>query len=259
MRILQISPQLHALQFPEVNDLNVFVWNDDAEVSLIDSGPPGSAEEIGRGLAELGFEREQVRRLVITHAHADHIGAAAAIRDWGAQVLVHRADAGVVRGSRVAPPPVLREWEIPIAEALPPFSPPPPSPVDRELDDADRIAFGGGAEVIAVPGHTAGSIALHLARHRLLFTGDTLANVGGVTMPGVFNADSAAVEDAVARLAGLEVETICVGHGDVLFGAAAAAWRAGQGVREGGWVPPWDQRCGRPTGRRAGAEADPLT
>lgn len=232
---------MHVFQFPEVNDLNVFVWNDDGELTVVDSGLPGSAEEIGRGLSELGFGRADVRRLVITHAHADHIGAAAEIGGWGAEVLVHRADAAVVRGERAAPPPNLREWEIPIAEALPPIPPVPPARVDRELDDGDRIAFGAGAEVIAVPGHTAGSIALYLPEHRVLFTGDTLANVRGVTMPGVFNADSAAVERAVIRLAELDVETICVGHGDVLRGPHAAAWRARQ-APECGDVSPRDGR-----------------
>ncbi|MEU4344286.1 MBL fold metallo-hydrolase [Nocardia sp. NPDC023852] len=231
MRILEVHPQLHVLQFPEVNDLNVFVWNDESQVTLVDSGMPGSAAEIGRGLVEIGFRRADVRRLIITHAHPDHIGAAREIGDWGADVLVHHADADVVRGRHAPPEPKLREWELAIAEALPPIPTPEAARVDHELDDADRIAFGGGADVIAVPGHTAGSIALHLPEHRMLFTGDTLANVRGATMPGVFNVDSAAVERAVLRFAALDVETICVGHGDVLRGPAVAAWRSQHGAR----------------------------
>ncbi|WP_454197732.1 hypothetical protein [Nocardia sp. Marseille-Q1738] len=71
----------------------------------------------------------------------------------------------------------------------------------------------------------------------MLCTGDMPADARGVTMPGVFDADSAAVERAVIRLAELDVETICVGHGDVLRDLDAAAWRVQQ-VPEGGAVSP---------------------
>ncbi|MGO4644949.1 MBL fold metallo-hydrolase [Nocardia sp. 2YAB30] len=73
--------------------------------------------------------------------------------------------------------------------------------------------------------------ALHLPGHRVLFTGDMLANARGATMPGVFNIDSVAVERAVLRFAELDVDTICVGHGDVLRGAAAAVRRSRHGAR----------------------------
>ena len=52
------------------------------------------------------------------------------------------------------------------------------------------LDFGGGAEILAIPGHTEGSIAIHLPRHGVLFTGDTIANVGAV-MLGTFNQDRA--------------------------------------------------------------------
>jgi glyoxylase-like metal-dependent hydrolase (beta-lactamase superfamily II) len=53
--------------------------------------------------------------------------------------------------------------------------PAPPCPVDREVRDGEVLAFGGGAHVVHTPGHTDGSIALHLPGPRVLFTGDTVA------------------------------------------------------------------------------------
>lgn len=231
MELVSVSPRLHALRFAEVNDLNVYVWNDGAEVTLIDSGLPGAAEDIGRGLRTLGFDTGQVRRVVLTHAHDDHMGSAAEVAEWGAEIWVHQADADIVRGRRPQPAPVLRDWELPIAAALPPGPSPRPAPVHRELRHGDLLDFGGGAEVLAVPGHTAGSSALYLPRHRVLFTGDTLANVRGTTMPGVFNLDSAAVDAAAHSLCELDVDTVCVGHGDVLAGEALRAWRARRPAR----------------------------
>lgn len=230
VEIVPVSPRLTALRFADTNDLNVYVWDDGATITLIDAGLPGSLTEIDRGLGELGFAPEAVRRVVLTHAHDDHIGSAADLAARGAEIWAHHADADIVRGRRPQPSPVLRDWERPIAEALPPSPRPRPAPVHRELRAGDVLDFGGGAEVVEVPGHTAGSIALHLPRHRLLFTGDTLANVRGVTMPGVFNLDSAAVDAAAYRLARFDVDTVCVGHGEVLTAGPLHAWRAGRSV-----------------------------
>ncbi|GAB2676048.1 MBL fold metallo-hydrolase [Nocardia goodfellowii] len=223
-------PQLHALRFAEVNDLNVYVWNDGAQVTLIDSGLPGAAAAIEKGLRSLGFTPDGVRRVILTHAHDDHLGSAADLAEWGAEIWAHQADADIVRGERPQPAPVLRDWERPIADALPPTPAPRPAPVHRELHDGEMLDFAGGARVLAVPGHTAGSLALHLPQHRVLFTGDTLANVHGTTMPGVFNLDSAAVDAAAHRLTDLDVDVVCVGHGDVLRAEALRAWRGGDGT-----------------------------
>ncbi|PPJ01535.1 MBL fold metallo-hydrolase [Nocardia nova] len=225
MEIISVLPQLTALRFSQPNDVNVYVWSDPEGVTLIDSGLPGAAGEIERGLRARGLTRDDVQRVILTHAHDDHIGSAADLAEWGAEIWVHHADADIVRGERPQPAPVLREWEHPIAEALEPGTPPRPAPVHRELRDGEVLDFGGGAEVLAVPGHTAGSLALHMSQHRVLFTGDTLANVRGVTKPGVFNLDSTAVDAAARRLAELDVDVVCVGHGDALTGAPLLTWR----------------------------------
>ena len=66
---------------------------------------------------------------------------------------------------------------------------------------------------LPIPGHTEGSIAIHLPRHGVLFTGDTIANVGTV-MLGTFNQDRAQTVASFRRLAALDVETACFGHGE---------------------------------------------
>jgi glyoxylase-like metal-dependent hydrolase (beta-lactamase superfamily II) len=94
----------------------------------------------------------------------------------------------------------------------------------NELHDGDVLGFGGGAEILAVPGHTAGSLAIHLPRHGVLFTGDTVADVGTV-MLGVFNQDRAQTVASFKRLAALDVETACFGHGEPITSRAGAQIR----------------------------------
>ena len=93
-----------------------------------------------------------------------------------------------------------------------------------KVGDGDALPFGGGAVVVAAPGHTDGSIALHLPGPRVLFTGDAVANVGR-TMLGVFNTDRARAIDSLRRLAELPCDTVLFGHGDPVVDGGSAALR----------------------------------
>jgi glyoxylase-like metal-dependent hydrolase (beta-lactamase superfamily II) len=135
-------------------------------------------------------------------------------------------DAAVIRGHADMPPAVLEDWERPILERVSADLPDvaPPVPVDRELHDGDLLDFGGGAEILSTPGHTEGSIAIHLPRHGVLFTGDTIANVGTV-MLGTFNQHRARTVASFQRLAALDVETACFGHGEPIASGAGTRIR----------------------------------
>ncbi|MBT2899228.1 MBL fold metallo-hydrolase, partial [Streptomyces sp. McG3] len=98
-----------------------------------------------------------------------------------------------------------------------------PTRVDREVTGGEVLPFGNGARVVHAPGHTAGSIALHLPRHGVLFTGDTVASAERRVVLGVFNVDRAGAATTFRRLAALSPRTVCFGHGDPLTENAAAA------------------------------------
>jgi glyoxylase-like metal-dependent hydrolase (beta-lactamase superfamily II) len=81
-----------------------------------------------------------------------------------------------------------------------------------------------GAHVLSVPGHTDGSIAIHLPRHGVLFTGDAVAQRGRVPILGVFNVDRDRAAESLRRLAELQVKLACFGHTDPLRLAGAHDW-----------------------------------
>jgi glyoxylase-like metal-dependent hydrolase (beta-lactamase superfamily II) len=95
----------------------------------------------------------------------------------------------------------------------------PPCPVDREVGDGDVLAFGGGAHVVHGPGHTPGSIALHLPGERVLFTGDTVAESQGSVLLGPFNLDRPGAIASYRRLTAFDVDVALPGHGEPIAGA----------------------------------------
>ncbi|MEV0236563.1 MBL fold metallo-hydrolase [Nonomuraea sp. NPDC050786] len=231
MKTVEIRPDLWLLMLEFGQS---YLWNDAGALTLVDTGIATSGEEIAAAIEGLGHRKSDVKRVVLTHFHEDHCGGAAEISGWGeVTVLAHRLDAAVIRGERPAPPPNFTEQERALHRSLGAHLLPaaPACRVDVELEDGDTIDFGGGAQVIHTPGHTDGSIALHLPRAGVLFTGDTVAHVNGQVMPGVFNLDTAQMLRSFRRLAGLDVSLACVGHGEPVTDAhtALAAVAAGTG------------------------------
>lgn len=212
MDTVTVTPEL---TMHVVRGWQVYLWRDGDAVTVIDTGAPGSGIEI---LAAV----PRIDRIVLTHGHVDHCGSAAELQEaTGAAVFAGAGDAGAIRHGSAMPPPVFEDWEIPIHQRVSAGLPEaaPPVPELHELRDGDILDFGGGAEILAIPGHTEGSIAIHLPRRGVLFTGDTIANVGTV-MLGTFNQNRTQTVASFVRLAELDVETACFGHGEPIVSGA---------------------------------------
>ncbi|MFD4025943.1 MBL fold metallo-hydrolase [Streptomyces sp. NPDC058576] len=219
MDLVEVLPQLHMFRF---RIGQAYLWRDGADLTLIDAGDVDSATAIEDAIRSLGHHPAGIRRIVITHGHRDHYGAARELADrHGAEIVAHALDAPAVRGERPVPEPDLLDWERPLWEHGLTCPDAPPTRVDREVTGGEVLPFGDGARVVHAPGHTAGSIALHLPRHGVLFTGDTAAFADRV-MLGVFNVDRAEAAGTFRRLAALAPRTVCFGHGDPLTENAAA-------------------------------------
>jgi glyoxylase-like metal-dependent hydrolase (beta-lactamase superfamily II) len=230
VKVIELLPQLHMLSFPVGH---AYLWQDPAGLTLIDTSVAGSAPLIVEAIEGLGHHRSDLRRLLLTHFHEDHIGSAAHIAAWGdAVVYAHRADAPVIRGEAAGLPPTLADWEQRLLDQVRtqmPAHPPAPVRVDHELDDGDLIDFGSGVQAVAVamPGHTPGSVAFYLPEPRVLFAGDTIARSrDGEVILGVFNVDPVRAVTSLKRQAHLDAEIACFGHGEPLTENAAVELKA---------------------------------
>jgi glyoxylase-like metal-dependent hydrolase (beta-lactamase superfamily II) len=232
MDVIELLPRLHFIRLPVGH---AYLWQDPDGLTLVDAGLPGSAPALAAAVRHTGHRPADVRRLLLTHFHPDHMGAAADVAAWGdVQVLAHHADAPFIRAAGAGPAPDLADWERPIHErVMRPLAAQAPGPplvaprIDRELTDGDEPGFGDGAVTVAVPGHTPGSIACYLPRHGVLFTGDAAARrEDGTVICGIFNVNRPQAAESLRRLATLDVTIACFGHGEPLTSNATAALRA---------------------------------
>ncbi len=178
------------------------------------------------GLAERGRSVADVGAVVITHAHADHLGSAARLHEEsGARVLVHAADADVVRTGGPKPPPSFfaDAWRPRFARYLLHAAGTGGKrikgvPAVGTFADGDVLDVAGRPRVLHTPGHTPGHCALLLEDRGVLFSGDalvTLDTVTGATGPRLIRWNDDADEAAASyeRLRALDVPLVLPGHG----------------------------------------------
>jgi glyoxylase-like metal-dependent hydrolase (beta-lactamase superfamily II) len=225
--VLEVGDRVHAVDCGGIVWAYLFVERD--RVTLVDTGIAGSATLIFDALAALRRKAADIKLVVVTHYHKDHIGSLAAIVErTGAECVAHRLDAQVVRGERPEDPPRISDAERPFYEQALVRGGPAPAParVDRLVDDGDVLDCLDGTTVVHVPGHTPGSIALYAPRRRLLVTGDAVAAVNGSPIVGVFNVDPRQARESAKKLAALDFDIACFGHGEPLLRDASAALRS---------------------------------
>jgi len=202
--VVELAPGLHAVSLLSSRGFLIT----EPELTLIDAGLPGSRWPLERYLARIGRSRSDLRRIVCTHGHPDHIGGVREMTaDNDAEVLMHPAD---IAGLNVT----LREaWDARDRGKLIAWFTRGPHAA-TPLHDGDVLPVLGGLEVIHTPGHTPGTVCLYAARHRILFTGDVLqVRKSKVSFAHrYFSSDYRMACASVERLTQYDVQTIAFAH-----------------------------------------------
>ena len=222
--------------------VNVYLLEEAGEITIVDAGAPGQWKDLAGELAAMGRSPDDVRSLVLTHAHADHVGFAERIRrERSVPVSVHPDDAALARGEvnqmRDEHGPGYRGWSIRAIAGFGVFAlthgmtkVTPIAEVGTFLDGA-TLDLPGAPRVIHLPGHTAGSVAFHVPAHDAVFVGDAFVTRNVITgrrgphFATAFNADNRRAIASLARLDGLEARLVLPGHGEAWTSGLAEAIR----------------------------------
>lgn len=216
---------------------NFYLVEDAAGLTVVDAGLPGFYERLEACLNERGRTWEDIKALVLTHAHVDHIGFAERLRsEHGVPVLVHADDAEMARTGKQP-----RPERLPFAYLRYPAAYQIIGHIVRHgglkrqrvvefatFADGDTLDVPGRPRVYHCPGHSHGCVALHFEDHGALLVGDVLCSRNPLTgrrgpqvPPAAFNVSSDQALASLSKLEPLQAAVVGFGHGDV--------WRDGVG------------------------------
>jgi glyoxylase-like metal-dependent hydrolase (beta-lactamase superfamily II) len=223
--VRELAPGVHSLGTKKGGYVRAFLVDDGHELTLVDTLFEDDARRVLEALRSLGRRPDELKHIVITHAHRSHLGGLAALkRASGATVYSHEWEADIVGGHRRAQPVTLRPmqslkifpFQLGIALGIPKHV---PVDVDRDLGEGDRV---GPLEVLHASGHSPGHLAFWWPDRRFLIAGDAIATWPQFSAGWrAFNLNVEQHESSVRRMAGLDAVVVGVGHGEPIVDDAA--------------------------------------
>ncbi|MEZ0069846.1 glyoxylase-like metal-dependent hydrolase (beta-lactamase superfamily II) [Streptacidiphilus sp. MAP12-20] len=211
----QLAPGV--IRIPTTRRDNAFLVDGDDGFTLVDVGWANAPDAILDTLAELGRKPSDIRRVVLTHAHPDHVQGAAKLRELtGAQFFIHHAEQAWLQNGRV--PADGRSGALGrVLDRLPKLHWHPLT-ADATLTDGDLVPAGGGLRVLHTPGHSPGHLVLVHEPSGTLLTGDAVFHRGDLALgPAALAADPQLRAGSLAKIP-RDVRAVGFAHGSALTG-----------------------------------------
>ena len=201
---------------------NTYVIIDNG-ITLVDTGLRGNVAKIYEYIEKLGYTPKDIKRIIITHAHLDHINCLHKLKeDTGAEVMVGEKDVDIVSGKK--PLSTTKGVFGLIFNTLNVYYHYKPVNVDRSLKDGDTIGVLGGLSVVYLGGHSEGNIGLYSASRKLFFSSDSIRVIDGRLVAPLprFTEDMPGAINAIKRISELDFDVMLPGHGTPVLKDASA-------------------------------------
>jgi len=211
---MELLPGIHWIQGKRSN---IFLWERESDLILVDTGLPGDVGKIRQTIQEIGRQPGELSTILITHADADHAGSSAALQaESSATVYASKATAELLReGKSPRHMPRLVQFIIDNFMGYPSL---PPKTI-RTLEDGEVVPGIDELEVLATPGHTLDHISFYNTVQGILFAGDALNTRNdriNLTEKRI-TADQEAARLSAMKLLLLHPATIACGHGQPML------------------------------------------
>lgn len=232
---MKLATGLHRIGGSDI--VNCYLVADSDGVTIIDSGLPGHWSLLLAELSAMGKTLDDVRALILTHGDTDHIGFAARLhRERGIAAHLHQADAERARLQVKKPNSGWGPVKIaPLASFLW-YSARhgglriPPATELTPVSDGEVLDVPGSPRIIHTPGHTPGSLSVHVPAVDALFLGDTMSTHNVLTgasgpRPAPFTLDPVQAAASLDKVAAIDATWVLPGHGPAWDGGAPEAVR----------------------------------
>jgi glyoxylase-like metal-dependent hydrolase (beta-lactamase superfamily II) len=193
---------------------NMFLCADESGLALIDAGIPGEQGRVLEMIERLGYQPQDLTRILITHADFDHVGSLAELQKASGATVYAGAETAVFLRSGKGPEhmPALLQ---PLLNAVVKVKP-VPKEVISIFADGDVLPVLGGLQAIATPGHTLDHYSFYSPTRGILFAGDALHTRNGRLQRTQkrITADQEAANRSALQLLELAPILFACGHGD---------------------------------------------
>ena len=206
-----------------IPDSNVYLIGKPSskDLSMVDAGLMNKGPYKLKAIEALGIDLEDIKRIIMTHTHLDHMGCLSEIRRRiaHAELWIHRneaeplekGDEKTVYGMDLFRSMCETQYGLKPGDFK--------VRVDRKLEGGERLELGGMTwEVRHIPGHSSGCIALYNHSSKVLIPGDVVYADGAIGRFDLHGADGAQLKDSLLKLGDLEVEVLLPGHNRVVKG-----------------------------------------
>jgi glyoxylase-like metal-dependent hydrolase (beta-lactamase superfamily II) len=227
---MEAAPGVYSLSQSQGGNVHAYLLDGGNGLTLVDTLFDADGERVLHQLRAIGKTPQDIKSIIATHAHRSHLGGLARLKELsGAPVYAHEWEADIISGDRRAQPvswlpaaPV-RAYPLQIGLNLD-IARHAPITVDHFVHQGDQI---GPLRVLFAPGHSPGHLAFYWPERRVLIAGDAICTWPTFMLGWKgFLLNPKQHQASLRRLAELDAEVLCVGHGDPLLSGAAAQIRA---------------------------------